>query len=91
MTKQFNNGKKYGLLREPSGKDSFEKAALSKLKNGEKLGGKDGVMAPLIKHLLETALGGELEEHLAVEKAKNKKNLQVNWRQVEKMGRARKA
>jgi len=54
--------------------EGFEKAALEKLKEGEKLGGKDGVMAPLIKHLLETALGAELEEHLEEEKAKKKKN-----------------
>ncbi len=59
--------------------EGFEKAALSKLKNGEKLGGKDGVMAPLIKHLLETALGGELEEHLEEDKAKNKKK-QKKWK-----------
>jgi hypothetical protein len=50
--------------------EGFEKAALEKLKDGEKLGGKDGVTAPLIKYLLETALGAELEE----ERAKNKKN-----------------
>ena len=55
-------------------REGFEKAALDKLKNGEKLGGKDGVMAPLIKHLLETALGAELDEHLEEEKAKNQKN-----------------
>jgi transposase-like protein len=54
--------------------EGFEKAALEKLKNGEKLGGKDGVMAPLIKHLLETALDAELENHLEEDKAKNKKN-----------------
>lgn len=54
--------------------EGFEKAALDKLKKGEKLGGKDGVMAPLIKHLLETALDAELEDHLAEDKAKNKKN-----------------
>jgi transposase-like protein len=53
---------------------SFEESALSKLKNGEKLEGKDGVMAPLIKHLLETALGGELDAHLKEEKTKKKKN-----------------
>ena len=44
--------------------NSFETEALKKLMNGEKLGGKDGVMAPLIKHLLETALGQELDIHL---------------------------
>ncbi len=52
----------------------FEKEALEKLKSGGKLGGKDGVMAPLIKHLLETALGAELENHLDEEKASGKQN-----------------
>ncbi len=54
--------------------EGFEQAALSKLKNGEKLGGKDGVMAPLIKHLLEAALGGELDAHLEEERGNQKKN-----------------
>ena len=39
--------------------DTFEQEALKKLKSGGQLGGKDGVMAPLIKHLLETALSSE--------------------------------
>jgi transposase-like protein len=67
ITKQFSMKKKMDWK-------SFEESALSKLKNGEKLEGKDGVMAPLIKHLLETALGGELDAHLKEEKAKKKKN-----------------
>lgn len=54
--------------------EQFEKEALEKLKNGEQLGGKDGVMAPLIKHLLETALEGELDIHLSEEKAQGKSN-----------------
>ena len=61
--------------------NSFETEALKKLMNGEKLGGKDGVMAPLIKHLLETALGQELDIHLQEEKSsgiKNRKNGKVS-------------
>jgi len=54
--------------------ESFEKEALSKLQNGESLGGKDGVMAPLIKHLLETALNSELDLHLEEEKKAGKSN-----------------
>ena len=61
----MNNKKKW---------EDFEQEALSKLKNGEKLGGKDGVMAPLIKHLLEAALGGELEAHLSEDKLAGKLN-----------------
>jgi putative transposase len=61
----MNNKKKW---------EDFELEALSKLKKGEKLGGKDGVMAPLIKHLLEAALGGELEAHLSEDKLEGKVN-----------------
>ena len=52
----------------------FEEEALSKLHQGASLEGKDGVMAPLIKHLLEAALEGELDVHLAKEKAANRPN-----------------
>jgi len=54
--------------------ESFEQEALEKLKSGGQLGGKDGVMAPLIKHLLETALNSELDIHLKGEKASGKSN-----------------
>jgi transposase-like protein len=54
--------------------EQFEQEALEKLKKGEELGGKDGVMAPLIKHLLETALESELDIHLSEEKSKGKSN-----------------
>jgi transposase-like protein len=54
--------------------EQFEKEALAKLKNGDQLGGKDGVMAPLIKHLLETALESELDIHLEEEKAEGRSN-----------------
>ena len=40
---------------------AFKKKALSKLSKGEQLGGKDGVITPLIKHLLKTALESELD------------------------------
>ena len=72
--------------------EQFEAEALSKLKNGGKLGGKDGVMAPLIKHLLETALGSELDIHLQEEKAsgtsnrrngKSKKQVKTSYGKIE--------
>ena len=54
--------------------EQFEKEALAKLKQGEQLGGKDGVMAPLIKHLLETALGSELDIQIEEDKAQGRSN-----------------
>jgi len=44
--------------------DDFEKEALDKLKRGVSLEGKDGVLAPLLKRLLDASLQGELEGHL---------------------------
>ncbi len=40
---------------------NFEKEAIEKLKNGTELGGKDGVLAPMLKRLLEAAMEGEME------------------------------
>ena len=44
--------------------DQFKEEALNQLKNGQPLTGKDGVLTPLIKELLESALEGEIENHL---------------------------
>ena len=38
----------------------FEKEAIDRLKNGEEFGGKDGILAPMIKRILEASLEGEL-------------------------------
>lgn len=53
---------------------SFETEAISKLQNGEKLGGKEGILAPLIKRLLEASLEGELDVHLGESKSSGKSN-----------------
>ena len=53
----------------------FEQDALSKLKQGVGLSGEDGILAPLLKRLLETGLQGELEGHLSnPEQRKNRRN-----------------
>ncbi len=49
-------------------------AALTGLKAGRDLTGKDGVLAPLIKRLTEAAMQAELEAHLAAEDLPNRKN-----------------
>jgi len=44
---------------------SFKAEAAGQLKSGQSLTGKDGVLTPLIKALLESALEGEMESHLS--------------------------
>lgn len=55
------------------GWQDFETEAIQRLKDGEELGGKDGVLAPLIKRLLEASLEGELDVHLG-ESQGNRRN-----------------
>jgi putative transposase len=56
--------------------EAFQKEAIKKLKAGKPLSGKDGVMMPLIKRIVEAALQGEAESHLESEpaEAKNRRN-----------------
>ena len=57
--------------------ESFKREAISGLYSGKKMSGGDGVLAPLLKHLLESMLAGELDNHLAESKASgecNRKN-----------------
>ena len=48
--------------------ESFKKEAVKDLLAGKQLSGPDGVLAPLIKQFLESALESELQNHLAQEK-----------------------
>ncbi len=52
---------------------NFEKA-LSELRSGKDLTGKDGVLMPLIKQLTEAAITAELEHHIANGDDPNRKN-----------------
>lgn len=45
--------------------DQFQKEAIDKLKSGQALTGKDGILTPLIKEILEAALEGEMDSHLS--------------------------
>jgi len=47
--------------------------ALKLVKQGARIDGKDGVLAPLIKQLTEAALEAEIESHLSTE-INNRKN-----------------
>ena len=59
----------------------FEKEAVERLQKGDKFGGKDGILAPMIKRLLEASLEGELDHHLSQEKLSGKSNRR-NGKQV---------
>lgn len=52
----------------------FEADAIKRLQNGEALEGKDGILAPLLKRLIEAGLKGELEGHLQESVIANRRN-----------------
>lgn len=52
----------------------FEEQAVKRLREGHSLEGKDGVLAPLIKRLVEAGLNGELEAHLERSPKLNRRN-----------------
>ncbi len=54
--------------------DDFKKEAIEKLKSGSQLSGKDGILTPLIKALLEAALEGEMYNHLEEKEETNRRN-----------------
>jgi putative transposase len=51
----------------------FERKAMEGLKKGQSLSGKEGILAPLIKRLVEASLQGELDSHLTQSKP-NRRN-----------------
>jgi len=54
--------------------EAFKAKALEGLHKGRPMMGEDGVLAPLMKHLLESCLEGEMDAHLSKEKAFGKAN-----------------
>jgi len=54
--------------------DRFKEEAMKGLYEGKKMGGTDGVFAPMLKHLLESMLEGELDHHLHESKASGETN-----------------
>ena len=43
----------------------FQEEAIEKLRYGQSLTGKDGILTPLIKEIMEAALDGEMDSHLS--------------------------
>ena len=54
--------------------EQFEEEAKKKLKEGLPLEGKNGILAPMIKRLVEVSLEGELEGHLEEGDVSNRRN-----------------
>ena len=72
--KQKSNQDKLDLSENISDWSAFEKEAVARLKQGDSFGGKDGILAPMIKRILEASLEGELESHLKEEKLRGQSN-----------------
>ncbi len=51
--------------------ESFKDKAYADLKNGKPLSGKNGILTPLIKEILEASLQTELDTHLELPEEKN--------------------
>ncbi|WP_293879443.1 IS256 family transposase [Sphingobacterium sp. UBA1498] len=54
--------------------ERFKAEAMKELYAGKKMGGTDGVFAPMLKHLLESMLEGELDHHIEESKASGENN-----------------
>lgn len=68
--------------------DAFKKQALESLRSGGKLEGTDGILAPLLKELLEASLEGEMDAHQAQSPSnrrngKGKKRLKTAFGEVD--------
>ena len=59
---------------------TFEDAAIEQLRSGKPLEGKDGVLAPLIKRLVEASLSGEMDAHLQEKTSANRRNGKMSKR-----------
>ena len=51
-------------MKENFNYEEFEQSSIERLKKGEALLGKDGILTPLLKQFLEKAMEGEIEHHL---------------------------
>ncbi len=52
--------------------------AVKELLAGKKISGKDGILSPLIKQLVEAALEAEVESHIADEVLKGNSNRRID-------------
>ena len=61
---------------------TFEAEAIKRLQEGKPLEGKDGVLAPLIKRLVEAGLSGEMKGHLSETKPRHNRRNGKTGKQV---------
>lgn len=61
-------------MKEEFDYESFKHQALERIKQGGELTGKDGVLTPLIKDIIEASLEGEMEAHLLKKSHGNRRN-----------------
>ena len=54
--------------------EAFRKDAMARLKAGDRIGGPDGIMAPLMQEFIQASLEGEMEAHLEEGEAGNRRN-----------------
>jgi len=62
------------MEKKPFDFEAFKKEVASRLKSGDTLLGKEGVLTPLLKEFLEEAMEGELDAHLEEEEKSNRRN-----------------
>ena len=65
--------------------EQFKANAIEQLKAGVPLSGKDGVLAPLLENLLNSALEGEMDSHLeGVEREYGNRRNGHSWKTLSK-------
>ena len=62
--------------------ERFKAEAIEKLKAGVPLSGNDGVLAPLLKNLLNSALEGEIDCHLKGDEREFGNRISANYQQL---------
>tara|TARA_R110000868_G_C10875903_1_gene762600 strand:- start:299 stop:1531 length:1233 start_codon:yes stop_codon:yes gene_type:complete len=66
--------KKINIFSEDFDYNEFQNSAIKELQSGKPLTGKEGVLTPLIKQLLEASLEAEMDTHLDNESSSNRRN-----------------
>ena len=61
----------------PFGFEAFREEAMARLTAGDRIGGPDGIMAPLLKKFFQANIADEMEAHLEEGEAVNRRNGKV--------------
>lgn len=60
--------------KKPFDFEAFREEAMARLKAGDRIGGPDGIMAPLMQEFIQASLEGEMEAHLEDGPESNRRN-----------------